>query len=88
MPQTRKPRLYSLFHKIGGKYVRQSALAFRKPAAVRVFQSALLAGCFAGNGACLRVVKSELAPENPPPGSDFRPAAIVRQNRANAADSR
>jgi hypothetical protein len=39
-------RLYSIFQKIDGKWVRQSELAFGKATAVRVFQNRLLAGAF------------------------------------------
>jgi hypothetical protein len=51
------PRLYSLFHKVNGKHVRQTGLAFPKKQAVLFFQSALLSGCFAGKSPSLRHVK-------------------------------
>lgn len=53
-----KSRLYSLFHKVGKRHIRQTGLAYGKSAAVRIFQSALLDGFFAGKGASLRVVKA------------------------------
>lgn len=87
MPQPRKPRLYSLFHKIDGRWVRQSSLAFRKGSAVRIFQNALLSASFAGIDVALRPVKAEIAPETPPAPSAFRPAAVSRQNRAEAAET-
>jgi hypothetical protein len=57
----KESRLYSLFHKIDGKYVRQSPLAYKKSLAVRVFQSRLIDGCLAGLEICLRPVKAELS---------------------------
>ncbi len=53
-------RLYSLFEKVNGKWVRQSGLALHKASAVRVFQNALLNGFFAGREVSLRVVKPSL----------------------------
>jgi len=49
-------RLYSLFEKVNGRWVRQSGLALRKSAAVRIFQNALLNGFFAGRHVALRPV--------------------------------
>ncbi len=52
-----KPRLYSLFEKIDGRWVRQSTASYHKASAVRVFQSALLDGFFSSKTVALRVVK-------------------------------
>ena len=52
----KETRLYSLFEKQEGKWVRQSGLALRKSSAVRIFQNALLNGFFAGRQVSLRVV--------------------------------
>lgn len=63
----RQTRLYSLFEKQDGKWVRISELAFKKSSAVRVFQGALLAGVFGGPTVKgvreLRVVKNHLNAE-------------------------
>lgn len=52
-------RKYSLFHKEGKRWVRQSPLAFSKETAIRVFQDALLAGSMSGKTVALRPVKEE-----------------------------
>jgi hypothetical protein len=53
-------RLYSLYQKQNGRWVRTSKAAFTKQSAVRVFQNALLASCFNGWQECrLRPIKSE-----------------------------
>lgn len=59
MKTARKPRLYSLFEKREGKWVRISDSAFDKQTAIRVFQSRLLDGVFSGITRELRVVKNE-----------------------------
>jgi len=60
--KTRQVRLYSLFEKQEGKWVRISATALPKAQAIRVFQSALLTP-FLGSDVCkgirtLKVVDS------------------------------
>ena len=57
----RQTKLYSLFEKQDGKWVRQSGLTLRKDAAVRLFQNALLNGFFAGRTVALRVVKPSVS---------------------------
>jgi len=55
----REKRLYALFEKRDGKWVRISAIALKKSAAVRLFQTALLAPFLYGveNIRELRVVR-------------------------------
>lgn len=55
----KQTRLYSLFEKVDGKWIRQSGLALHKDIAVKVFQGALLNAFFAGRTVGLRVVKAE-----------------------------
>lgn len=56
MKDGRKPRLYSLFEKREGKWVRISDSAFHKQTAIRVYQSMLLDGAFNGITRELRVI--------------------------------
>ena len=60
MKTARKPRLYSLFEKIDGKWVRlYPNLAYPKQQAIRVFQNSLLGMSMNGRIPELRVVKNE-----------------------------
>jgi len=54
---SQRKRLYSLFEKIDGKWVRQSETALYKDQAVRVFQTRLLDGSMNGKCMALRPVK-------------------------------
>jgi len=47
-------RTYSLFTKENGKYIRLSSSAYHKDVAVRLWQSALLAGSMNGHSMYLR----------------------------------
>ena len=50
-------RLYSLFERVDGKWVRLNQCAYVKKSAIRIYQSRLLDGFFAGRKIELRVVK-------------------------------
>ncbi len=73
----RKPRLYSLFTKEGGRYIRLSPFALPKPLAVRTFQNSLLNGSMAGSPMYLRPVDGQLPLTDP----------TVRANRQRWLDS-
>jgi len=53
----KEKRLYSVFEKKDGKWERLTTLAFKKEAAIRIFQNILLGGSCAGKEMALRVVK-------------------------------
>lgn len=55
----KKHRMYSLFERRDGKWVRLSPLATKKDAAVRLWQTALLATAFGGPERSLRVVDDQ-----------------------------
>lgn len=56
-------RQWGLFEKVGGKWVRlHPTRSYGKATAVRVFQSELLSGFFAGKTVELRPVKVDVAP--------------------------
>ena len=50
-------RLYSLFECVDGKWIRLDQYAYVKTSAVRIYQSRLLDGFFAGRKIELRVIK-------------------------------
>lgn len=52
----RKPRLYSLFEKIDGRWIRISQFAFIKATAVQHWQGQLLSGYFSGRHLELRAL--------------------------------
>ena len=54
----KESRLYSLFEKREGKWVRISTYAFTKTVAVKHYQNRLLDGLFSGVTRELKVVKS------------------------------
>lgn len=67
-------RMYGLFEKVDGKWVRlKPAQAYKKPTAVRVFQNDLLAGFFGGDGVkgerALRPIPKEKPAPAPEPES-------------------
>lgn len=52
----KQKRLYSLFEKTNGKWVRVTDRAYTKQTAIRVFQDKLLEGFFAGRKTELRPI--------------------------------
>lgn len=60
----RQQRMYSLFERFEGKWVRISSVAYPKKEAVYVYQNRLLSGCLSGRKMELRPVAWEpiLAP--------------------------
>jgi hypothetical protein len=57
-------RTYSIFVKANGKYIRLSAMAYRKSAAVRIFQNMLLYGSMQGFLMYLRLAEDVFADES------------------------
>lgn len=54
----RNKRLYALYEKRDGKWIRLSQFAWVKESAVRIFQSQLLAPCIGGTNEVVRGIRS------------------------------